>query len=301
MKRVITALAATAVGMFGLGTAEPESYLAGTLQPPGASVRVAAVGDIACQPPYTVLPTECRHAAVARLIRRDTATAVLGLGDQQYETGDLIHFQESYDTSWGALKGRTYPVPGNHEYRTGGAAGYFSYFGQRAGGAPGYYSFNLGSWRIYALNSNCVEINCSTEADWLRADLASNPRACVAAYMHHPLWSSGNHGSDPSVEQLWEPLLDAKADLMLASHDHDYERFARMGLSGPSATGMRLFVSGLGGKTLYRFGTVESGSQVRYNSKFGALFLTLSDAGFSWEFKSIDGVVKDAGSDECLT
>jgi hypothetical protein len=77
------------------------------------------------------------------------------LGDNQYETGSLADFQSSYDPTWGRVKGITHPVPGNHEYLTSGAAGYFSYFGAAAGDpTKGYYSFDLGSWHIIALNSN---------------------------------------------------------------------------------------------------------------------------------------------------
>ena len=87
------------------------------------------------------------------------ATAVLPLGDEQYETGTLDGFSGSYDPTWGQFKAITKPVPGNHEYQTPGATGYYSYYGAAAGDpTKGYYSYDLGSWHMIALNGNCGAI-----------------------------------------------------------------------------------------------------------------------------------------------
>ena len=161
-------------------------------------------------------------------------------------------------------------MPGNHEYVTAGAAGYFDYFGARAGpGGTGWYAYDLGSWRIYALNSNCAEVGCgagSAQEQWLRADLATSPHACVLAYWHHPRFSSGDeHGNDPSVGALWDALYAAGAEIVINGHDHDYERFAPQTPSGAAdpATGIREFVVGTGGASLRSFSTIRANSQVR--------------------------------------
>jgi hypothetical protein len=160
---------------------------------PIPSAEVVAVGDIA----------SCRTGgdeATAELVEGIDGT-VLALGDVAYPKGTAANFEECYEPSWGRFKGRTKPVPGNHEYYTEGARGYFEYFGEAAGHPEGgYYSYDLGAWHIVALNSNCEEVRCgpaSPQRRWLKEDLAANDEAlCTLAYMHHPRFSSGEkHGS----------------------------------------------------------------------------------------------------------
>jgi 3',5'-cyclic AMP phosphodiesterase CpdA len=182
-------------------------------------------------------------------------------------------------------------VPGNHEYQTPGAADYFAYFGSRAGTpGQGWYAYDLGSWRIYALNSNCDEIGgCgpgSPQEAWLRADLAANPRACSLAYWHHPLFSSGEHGSDPRMRDVAEALYESGVDVVLSGHDHDYERFAPQSPDGePDAdTGFRQFVVGTGGAPLRGLATVAPNSEARAASTYGLLKLTLRPTSYAWQF-----------------
>jgi hypothetical protein len=266
-----------------------------------AGVRIAAAGDIACEPPFSVSATTCRHGATARLISRRRVAAVLLLGDTQYDDGRLRDYRRSYDPSWGAFKHRSYPVAGNHEYRQAGAAGYFAYFGARAHGPRGYYAYDLGAWRLYALNSNCDHVNCSQEVTWLRRNLRAHPRRCALAYMHHPRFSSGDHGDNTYARRLWPALDAAQVDVVLAGHDHDYERFAPRTASGAvSASGIRSWVVGTGGKDLTEFHAIEPGSQRRWRSRAGVLFMTLDPRSYAWKFRSIDGVVRDAGTSACV-
>lgn len=262
---------------------------------------VLAVGDIACAPGQLPTSNTCQQAATAALAQTFTPDYVLGLGDLQYETGALSAFRNSYDQSWGALKKVTKPVPGNHEYRTPDADGYFTYFDNQQPGRPGYYAFNVDRWRIYALNSNCTEINCRGQLDWMRQDMSSHPRRCSAISMHHPRYSSGGHGNGLEAQRFWKVAYRRGVDLALAGHDHDYERFRRMDPFGvPARDGLISFVSGLGGKSLYGFGDVVDGSLVRYNENSGVLALTLGAGEFAFEFKSISGDVIDEGVRTCL-
>lgn len=187
-------------------------------------------------------------------------------------------------------------MPGNHEYRTPGAAAYYAYFGTRAGDpAKGYYAYDLGAWRVYALNSNCDEVGgCdagSPQVAWLTADLAAHPVECVAAYWHHPRWSSGRHGSDPAVAGLWKALYEAGAEIVLNGHDHTYERFAPQSGSGSldEERGVVEFVVGTGGYTHYEFPKVLPASRARNDAAFGVLELTLSPGSWSARFVPIVG------------
>lgn len=196
-----------------LGAALAAAFMLPAATGPAKSVTVTdddpvlvAVGDIACDPLDLAFnlglgtATRCRQAATAALAAAADPDVVAVLGDNQYEGGALSSLLSSYDLSWGRLKSRTRPAIGNHEYETSGAAGHFGYFGSRAGKADkGYYSYDLGTWHVVVLNSNCAKVSCargSAQEKWLRADLKANPRRCTLAYFHHPRYSSGEHG-DP--------------------------------------------------------------------------------------------------------
>lgn len=285
----------------GLAAAAATSATASTASTVPRKVRIAAAGDIACEPGRTRTPTTCQQAATARLISNRGAGAVLPLGDTQYDEGELISYLQSYDTTWGTLKDKTYPVPGNHEYYTPEAAGYYAYFGDRAHGPPGYYAYDLGRWRLYALNSACNEVDCAAQAAWLRQDLAANPHRCTLAYMHEARFSSGLHGDSSYAAQLW-PVLDRRqVDVVLAGHDHDYERFAPMTAAGSvSAQGIRSWVVGTGGKELREFETTHVGSRVRSNALAGVLFMALRPREYTWAFRTIDGRLRDSGTARCV-
>jgi hypothetical protein len=228
---------------------------------------------------------------------------VLPLGDNQYGGGSLWSYRASYDRTWGRFIGRAYPTPGNHEYKTSGAAGYYRYFGSRAA-APvkPWYSFRLGSWHMVALNGNCRAVDCRTEAAWLRADLAAHPARCTLAYWHQPLFTSGQEGPTRAVAPLWDALYTAGADLMLNGHDHDYERFAPQDPSGQPdpADGIREFVVGTGGAPSLPFRAPAANSQVRKAGTFGVLRLTLQRGGYRWRFVHAAGApFSDRGSGSC--
>jgi Calcineurin-like phosphoesterase len=224
--------------------------------------------------------------------------AVLTLGDNQYPDGALEDFQRYYDASWGRFKEKTRPTPGNHDYQTYEAAGYFAYFGAAARpDGTSYYSFDLGGWHLVSLDSNVDHDAGSPQEQWLRADLAATTKRCVLAYWHHPRFSSGTeHGNDESVGPFWSDLYEAKADVVINGHEHQYERF---GPQDPGATadpeGIREFVVGTGGRSLYEFGSPDPNSQVRDNSNYGVLELTLHPRSYGWRFLSESGAVVDAG------
>jgi 3',5'-cyclic AMP phosphodiesterase CpdA len=271
----------------------------------GADPVLVAAGDIACAPGQRRSAVTCRHADTAALAERLAPDVLVPLGDIQYETGQLRAFRASYDPTWGRLLDVTRPVPGNHEYY-GNATGYFTYFGRRAGpGRRGWYSFDLGDWHVVALNSNCNRVGCgrgSAQERWLRADLARNARRCTLAVMHHPRFSSGFHGDYPPVAPLWKALEDARADVVLAGHDHDYERFDRRLADGRlnRERGLRSFVVGTGGKSLRAFRRIKPGSLRRNASVFGVLEMTLRTDGYAFRFVGLPGArVVDAGTGRC--
>lgn len=273
---------------------------------PAADPIIAAAGDIACAPGDDPSADSCQQAATSDLLVDGDAWLVLTTGDNQYEDGELDAFQASYASSWGRVKGLTRPTPGNHDYHVTDARGYYTYFGPLAGErGKGYFSMDVGGWHIIALNSNCGEVGgCgegSPQEEWLRDDLAAHPATCTLAYWHHPRFSSGFHGNSTSSAAFWRALHEAGADVVLNGHDHSYERFAPQDPDGASdPDGIREFVVGTGGKSLYSFGSLEPNSEVHDSDTFGILELTLRDDGYDWRFVPADGgSFEDSGSDAC--
>jgi hypothetical protein len=277
--------------------------------PSSGEAVVAAAGDIACPPreaPSARRPS-CQQKSTSDLLTGLRLDAVLPLGDLQYEAGGLAGFEASYGPTWGRFKAITHPVVGNHEYGTPDATGYFSYFGSAAGDpSKGWYSYNLGSWHLIALNSECAQVGgCgagSAQERWLKADLAAHRTACTLAYWHEPRFSSGHHGSNASYDAFWRDLYDAGAEIVLNGHDHDYERFAPQNPDGrlDLARGIREFVAGTGGVNHYHFKTVRPNSEVRGADTFGVLLLRLGSERYQWQFVPEAGKeFTDAGTGLC--
>ena len=273
---------------------------------------IGTAGDIACDPADgrwnggAGISGACRELATSNVLFGSNLAAVLPLGDNQYEDATQWKFMQSYDMSWGRMNGLTHPVPGNHEYLTQGAAGYYSYFGSLAGDpTKGYYSFDIGAWHIIALNSECANIGgCragSPEETWLRNDLSTHSNTCTLAYWHRPRFTSGLHGSDDTYATWWFDLYNAHADVVLGGHDHDYERFAPQDdQQNPDPNGIREFIVGTGGQEHEPFIAQAPNSQVFNADTFGVLKLTLHSTSYDWQFvPEAGGTFTDSGTSSC--
>jgi len=282
-------------------------------RPDGSCERVTRSGAARAKPDAFLVAAgdiaDCKEGATitAGLVDRLPGTVAV-LGDSAYQNGSPDEFARCYEPTWGRHKARSRPAVGNHEYGTPGASGYWDYFGPAAGDrGKGWYSYDLGAWHVVALNSNCTLAGgCqagSEQERWLRKDLAENDARCTLAYMHHPRFSSGNeHGGSPGVEPLWSALQADGAEIVLAGHDHDYERFAPQTATGTldRQRGVRQFVVGTGGRPLRSFGTPKPYSEVRDNTSWGVLHLRLRDGSYDWRFVAQPGSsFTDAGSTLC--
>ena len=233
---------------------------------------------------------------------------VFAAGDNAYPNGASSDYKNCYNPTWGRFKSRTKPVPGNHDYLTAGAAGYFNYFGA-AGGDPakGYYSFDIGSdWHLIALNSQCSHAGgCGSgtaQYTWLQSDLATHAGECILAYWHIPLFSSGGRAASNS-HPFWNLLYAAHADVILNGHDHIYERFAPQDPSGnfDSANGIPEFIVGTGGANHTSLVAIAPNSVVHDTTTFGVLEMTLHQGSYNWQFVPAagNGTFTDSGWATC--
>ena len=276
-----------------------EGPAAARTQEPEPAVLVGAADIANCE-----ISTAPGAAATARVLDRIPGT-VFTAGDHAYPSGSKKQFQECYDPTWGRHKARTRPSPGNHDYLTDHAAPYFEYFGERAGpDRRGYYSYELGAWHVVSLNSVIPADGRSPQLQWLRQDLAEHRTACTLAYWHIPVFSSGAHGNNPLMLDVWKVLYESGADVVINGHDHDYERFAPQDPKGKAdpVRGIREFVVGTGGGGVYEFKQVRANSEVRNFKSYGVIKLTLGPADYAWEFITGAGEpFQDSGTSQCVT
>jgi hypothetical protein len=285
---------------------------------------IAAAGDIACEgePNSPASPTLCQYDDTARLIDDRDLSAVLTLGDNQYERGGYRAFNRYFGPTWGRAFDNLRPAPGNHEFGNDPSAsprGYFRYFGGPVRGPDrlGYYSFDVGAcpnqpcWHLISLNSElCFAAGGCGAADdpsnpgrgnrmhtWLKQDLAAHPDseyACTLAYWHHPRFSfSTGSGASRTVQPLWRLLYAASADIVLNGHSHNYQRWRLLDPKGHTdkQAGIREFVVGTGGASHYAIpaGTRPKALATAQAKAFGVLRLTLRAEGYRWRWVSAKG------------
>jgi acid phosphatase type 7 len=259
-----------------------------------------------------------------------------------YDNYNLDSSWTTFDPSrpgwWGQYKDHTMPVLGNHEYMNSDddsikSRPYFDYFSGLNGFKPeaapvpndpdndnnhgltfgeGYYSYDLGSWHIVALNSNCDKVGgcdaSSPQGQWLQRDLTNHPVQCTLAYFHHPLYATANGTNTINVKPLWDMLYADGADVILSGHAHRYELHAPMtpeGLVDPT-TGIRQFVVGTGGEpggSVIDTNQVPQGVLEKVVLEFGVIKVDLDAGSYNWEFIAVDGTangtVMDSGTEQC--
>jgi hypothetical protein len=274
-------------------------------------------------------PDNCQQAQTAQLIKSLEPDGVAIPGDIQYQFGWLPEFLGSFDPTWGAFKSIIYPAPGNHEYYdTPNGQGYFDYFsGASVDNGPagergkGYYSVDLTrSWHLITLNSNCTSDNklivtpvpCakgSAQELWLQHDLAEHRGQCIIAQCitrsSPPVRNQGGP-NDLATHAFWDDLYAAGATLVLNGHDHGYERFSPQTNTGllDWRHGVREFVVGTGGKSLFGPGKVHAANSEVYDvMTLGAALFTLHPDSYDWTFYrepvAGNGTFLDHGSARC--
>lgn len=286
------------------------SGTAGQQPDPNLDPVLVGAGDIV---PDCLSGASVTHAKATAALLDGIEGTVFTLGDNAYVDGTFANFTNCYDPTWGRHRLRTFPVPGNHDYHTPGAEGFFDYFngnnqtGPAGDRGQGYYSYELGSWHVVVLNSECGSSGrwdvdgClvgSPQELWLRADLARSPTNNIIAMFHKPRFSTG--WSESAVQPLWKALYDYGADVVLNGHVHSYERLAPAGPTGSrdDEYGIKQFIVGTGGITLRPTASPRLAiSEIADDTAHGVLKLTLHASSYDWQFiPTVAGGFSDAGT-----
>jgi hypothetical protein len=251
--------------------------------------RFAVIGDFGAE--------SVAEAKVSELVRGKKPDFVITTGDNNYPHGaaetidaNIGRFYHDYIHPYtgrfgpGASENRFFPSLGNHDWITPGAKPYLDYF--TLPGNERYYEFVRGDVHFFAIDSDEREPDgigpTSKQARWLESALGASKSAFQVVYMHHPPYSSGSHGS--SVELRW-PYAKWGVELVLAGHDHHYERLVQDGIV--------YVVNGLGGNRSYDIGPAIPGSLFRYRDRHGAQIIEASNSLLVSTFSNIDGQTID--------
>jgi tartrate-resistant acid phosphatase type 5 len=266
-------------------TATPALAVSATTPAWPAGFRFAVIGDFGDGGPGA--------RRVADLVHAFHPEIVITLGDNNYPTGaadtidrNIGQFYSDFIGSYhgrygkGASENRFFPALGNHDWYTDDAKPYLDYF--TLPGNERYYAFSRGPIDFFALDSDPHEPDGtnaeSKQAGWLKAEAAKAHGAWQIAYMHHPPYSSGPHGS--TLETEW-PYHAWGIDLVLAGHDHTYERAI--------VDGVMFLVNGLGGAHEYEFKAPVPGSLFRYQAENGAQLAVATKDELRITFVNVDG------------
>jgi len=266
-------------------------------------------------PPPTVAPTPTEEVAirfavigdyglagqaeadVAHLVKSWQPDFIITTGDNNYPNGEastidanIGQYYHEYIYPYGgrfgagADRNRFFPTLGNHDWNTTNARPYLDYFSLP--GNERYYDFTWGPLHFFALDSDSREPDgvgrSSRQAAWLQERLAASKAPWKIVYMHHPPYSSGLHGS---IDWARWPYQEWGASVVLAGHDHTYERLL--------VDGIPYFVNGLGGGPIYYFDFILDGSQVRFNHDHGAMLVEATARTLQFQFVTRRGEVID--------
>lgn len=279
---------------------------------------VVAAGDIACDPAHQYFnggsAQWCKDRETANRVRAINPYKVIALGDLQYEDATLSKFQQSYGRSWGQsdIKTRTYPVVGNHEYKTANAQGYRDYFGN-PGDSDLAYSKTIGGWRVFFLNSNCAELDkagvsgsCAGQVSWMKETMTNSPTKCSIAAFHHPRRTdvANHYPGTTTVAGIEQAFYDKRGEIILNGHAHSIEISNKITPSGANSDrGVKHFTIGSGGKENlkpWQSATKPGWTDYRNNGEHAVLKLTLKPTSYDYAVVDIDGNTLRSGTRNCF-
>ncbi|WP_434380977.1 discoidin domain-containing protein [Melittangium boletus] len=270
---------------------------------PGTPVHFTAMGDFGTgsssqSKVLALLGQPARHGEF-----------LLTLGDNAYTSGTEAEFQSNMFKPMASMLRETplFTSPGNHEYVTDQGQPYLDNFylpSNNPEKTERYYSFDWGSVHFVSLDSNCViglasasRCTLAAQKNWLIQDLAATKQPWKVVFFHHPIWSSGDHGSQLKMRREFVPVFEQYGvDLVLTGHDHQYERSKAMkGEAIATTSGIPYLVVGSGGAHMPAYpGSKPAWSAYRDNTRSGYLDVVVSGGTLAARFFATDGNVYDS-------
>jgi len=173
----------------------------------------------------------------------------LMLGDNLYGRNNAAAYRNKFERPYAALlEGgvKFYASLGNHDDAAQRFYAPFNMDGRR------YYTHGEGDVRFFALDSTYMSPD---QVRWVDDELNRSPQKWKIAYMHHPMYSSGErHGPTPPLRAALEPLFAKHGvDVVFAGHEHFYERMRPQG-------GIVYVIQG--GSAQLRRGNIRRNSQI---------------------------------------
>lgn len=165
--------------------------------------------------------------AIARAMNRyfshSPFSLVLLTGDNIYTSGKIARINEVFERPYRFLRQQGIPfyaVLGNHDVQTNNGDDQVRYPGFNM--QERYYTFTKGPVQFFALDTTTN--NWQEQQTWLEDSLARSPAPWKIVFGHHPVFSSGMHGSTPRLLELSSLFSRYGAQFYLCGHDHNYER-----------------------------------------------------------------------------
>ena len=212
--------------------------------PAGAATRILAVGDFGVGG-----STERATGKAVRTWEADhAANMLLTLGDNDY-TESPPDFRRNWQDAFGWLEAagvRPGGTLGNHDVRV--KSGRYEFDALRM--PSSHYQRSFPTLDLFVLNSNSVG---ERQTRWLRRHLKASTATWKIVSLHHPPYTCGGYLGNPAVVSRWVPLFERfGVTLVLAGHDHNYQRFA-------AKDGVTYLVHGGGGQELYSLRSCPAG------------------------------------------
>ena len=264
------------------------------------STTVVAVGDIA--------RINGGQNATGSLAKTLAPSKVLMIGDLAYTYGSDDDFARLKNSTWKTLLPKTFAVPGNHEYKTLGAAGYRRFinsYSMPRSGDNYWWVKRINNWTVIGLDSEVVSKgSAGAQETFFKDALKANAGRPTIVMWHRPRFTSGLHGNATDTQKLWSIASgDKDVKLVLWGHDHNYERRTRtIGKGTAKEHKVITLLIGTGGAELRSCALPSAPPKLicGTSGNYGVVALNLKSKSFTWKYHQVDGTadgrVKDSGT-----
>lgn len=227
-------------------------------------------------------------AAMARYQAQNPYPLVVLAGDNIYTNGEMWKIAEVFEQPYAALlkQGVEFRAClGNHDIRTENGDLQIKYANFHM--PDRYYTFRVDPVQFFGLDTN-HNANWSAQLAWLERELAQSNAAWKIVFGHHPIYSSGQYGSDRALIAALTPLFKKyNVQLYLNGHEHSYERTRAI-------DGTTYLITGIGGAGLRPVGQSEWTEFAV--SRYGFSALEVFDDRIEIQAIGTDGLVFDRGN-----